>query len=43
MSELRNAVRRMRQSAPGMDGVSYWMKHFGESSRNVILSFYNRI
>ncbi len=41
MSELRNAVRRI---APGMDGVSYWMmKHFGESSMNVILSFYNRI
>lgn len=44
LSELRNTVRRMKQSAPGMDGVSYtMMKHFSDSHMKVILSFYNRI
>lgn len=44
MSELENAVRRMKQSASGMDGVSYsMMKHFSENSMKVMLAFYNRI
>ncbi len=44
MSELENAVRRMKQSASGMDGVSYsMMKHFSGNSMKVMLAFYNRI
>lgn len=44
MSELKNAVRRMKQSTTGMDGISYcMMKHFSEISMEVILTFYNRI
>lgn len=44
MSELKNAVRRMKQSTPGVDGISYcMMKHFSEISMEVILKFYNRI
>ncbi len=44
MSELENAVRRMKQSASGMDGVSYsMMKHFSGNSMKVMLAFYNII
>lgn len=41
---IKNAVRRMKQSTPGVDGISYcMMKHFSETSMEVILTFYNRI
>jgi len=44
LTELKRALRRMRETTPGQDAISYHMiKQLSEESLRVLLEFYNKV
>lgn len=44
ITELKRALRRMRETTPGQDEISYYMiKQLSEESLRVMLEFYNKV